>query len=492
MPSDPLAPLRRAAKRLHKAYDAQEAEALHRLRLHPPRKADASLKRADFLHVIAQENGFESWPKLKLASEINGFDRAGKQQRLKIALYHGQNHVVKALLADTPDLAAGQFGLQCALLNLPAVTKMLAADPSLATRQLGPRRPILHLAFSRYIHARPDLQADMLAIAGLLVAHGADVNDSYPYTAGGQDMLSALYGALGHANNLPLAEWLLSHGADPNDNESLYHSTELGHLDGLRLLLENGAQPKGTNALLRAMDYNNHAMVQLLLDHGADPQESGIIPALHQGARRFCDGEMMGVLISNGAAIDAVWQGRSAYALARIYGNPSYAEALEKAGADSRLSPEDQLLAAAALGQIAAPPLQNPTAATELLGEIIRRPEGLPHAKALVALGADTSAFFDQGLPLLQVAGWEGLPDAFDWALGLNPDLTAVNGYGGDLLSTIMHGSENCPERATRDHQACADMALRAGAVLTPQVISFAGDPEMAEFLESWEVNGND
>jgi ankyrin repeat protein len=99
------------------------------------------------------------------------------------------------------------------------------------------------------------------------------VNDGYPSETGSPHMLSTLYGAIGHANNMTLGQWLLDHGADPNDNESLCHATELGHLDGLRMLLAAGADPKGTNALLRALDFNNRDMVALLLENGADADE---------------------------------------------------------------------------------------------------------------------------------------------------------------------------------------------------------------------------
>jgi hypothetical protein len=48
------------------------------------------LKHADFLHVIARENSFATWPAMKASIEALGHDRAGKLQRLKIALHHGQ------------------------------------------------------------------------------------------------------------------------------------------------------------------------------------------------------------------------------------------------------------------------------------------------------------------------------------------------------------------------------------------------------------------
>ena len=109
-----------------------------------------------------------------------------------MALYHVQNWVTERLLAEDPDLAEGAFGLQCALYDRAAVEAALSEDPSLATRLFGPRRPILHLSLSKYIHARPEREPDMLAVAEMLVEGGADVNDGYPFQRGSDHLLSAL------------------------------------------------------------------------------------------------------------------------------------------------------------------------------------------------------------------------------------------------------------------------------------------------------------
>ena len=225
----------------------------------------------------------------------------------------------------------------------------LAADPAAATRAVGLRTPILHLAFSRHIHAAPDKRDDMLAIADLLVAAGADVNDAWTTGLASGFRLSALYGALGHADNMALAEWLLEHGADPDDGESLYHATELGHHEGLKLLIRHGVRPAGTNALARMLDFDDIDGVRLLLDHGADPNErvpehpsgEGLpsIPALHQAARRGRDGRFADLLLERGGDPLARWQGHTPYALARIYGNASFAAALAARGHATPLGP---------------------------------------------------------------------------------------------------------------------------------------------------------
>lgn len=75
-----------------------------------------------------------------------------------------------------------------------------------------------------------------------------------------------------------LGRWLLDQGANPNDAESLYHATDLGHHEGLKMLLDFGADPTGTNALLRAMDFHDHAAVQMLLESGARADDFNSTP----------------------------------------------------------------------------------------------------------------------------------------------------------------------------------------------------------------------
>jgi ankyrin repeat protein len=492
--------LRRAAKRLRKEHQSGDARALERLRIHPPR-SDAgtdsrALRHADYLHVIAQEHNFSSWPALKLSAETMGLDRAAQQQRLKLALANGQGAVVKHLLAQTPDLADGLLGCAIALYDLEAIRAALAVDASAAVRSLGPRSPMVHLCFSKMIHIWPEREAAMLEIARLLVDNGADVNDALAGPEG--HGLSVLYGALGHANNMVLAQWLLDHGADPNDGESLYHATELGHTRGLEMLLRAGADPKGTNALLRALDFNDHAAVRLLLAAGADVTEfiadpvggeaPWVMPVLHQAARRMCDAEMVDLLLSAGADPAVQYQGVSAYGYARVFGNAALASVIEAQGAP-QLSAVEQVLAAAVEGRVSdvrLDPAALPAAYQNLLHAIIPLDRNLDHLRALLVLGLPVDGVDAQGLTPLQIAAWEGLPDAMALFIERGADLTHVNGYGGTLLSTILHGSENCPARRRRDHVACLELALGQDIDLPRQALEWPGEPAVTEFLRDW------
>ncbi len=168
---------------------------------------------------------------------MQAMDRSQRADRLKISLYLGEDWVVDNLLRSEPDLGSANLGLQCALYDIEDVRSVLVKDKAAATRKVGVRSPILHLAFSRHFKAAPEREGEMIAVAEALVAGGADVNDSYPFEPDSPHRLSALYGALGHAGNLGLAEWLLEHGASPDDNESLYHATELSALNGVKLLM---------------------------------------------------------------------------------------------------------------------------------------------------------------------------------------------------------------------------------------------------------------
>ena len=489
--------LRRQASELRRSFVAGEPRAVRTVRAAIPDAED--ITPADALHVIALGEGHTSWPGLRFAYEAEAMDRESRAERLKVALFFGQHWVTEALLRETPDLGRDNFGLACALYDVTEVQRVLARNPSVATQRVGIRRPMTHLAFSQHIHGSGSGE-DMLAVAAALVDAGADVNDHYNYNGNVDSPLSALYGALGHANNLSLAEWLLDRGADPNDGESLYHSTELGHRRGLRLLLERGARPEGTNALPRALDFNDHEAVSLLLNAGADPNEgiaehpSGeppmVIPALHQAARRMCDERMVEMLLSAGADPSSRHEGLTPYALARVYGNSEAAKLIAAAGGNTELNDDEALLTTAVDGPIPENRYINPVRLNDeyrnLLRALLQFPDRMGHVRRLVALGLEYDRPDEMGLTPVQLAGWEGLPEMMGYFLRLKPDLSHINAYGGTLLSTIIHGSENCPTRADRDHIACARLAFEEGVALPTRAIELAGEPEMAEFLADW------
>ena len=492
-----LEQLKKAARHLRKAHSKGDTDAVSRVAAHVAE--NKPLRHADFLHVIAREAGHESWPKLKFAVESSAMSREERAERLKMALYLGQHWIVDKLLKDDPGLKDANLGLQIALYDASAVRAAIDADPEAATRIVGVRSPLLHLAFSKEIHRSPQKSEAMFSISELLLAHGADVNDGFPTQPGADHKLSALYGALCHADNFALGKWLLEHGADPNDDESLYHSTELNQPRALALLLKHGAKSDGTNALPRALDFENLEMVQLLLEAGASPNltvpdhPSGMpmdsVPSLHQAVRRGRSVAVIELLLKYGADPDAVWKEHTAYATARIYGNSAAAEYLKAQGHASQLSANEQVLAACADG------VENPGRLDvanlneedrSLLTRIASEPGRLGQLKALVAAGLDPDVTDYMGLPPLHLAGWNGLVPELAYFLTLKPDLTRKNDYGGDALDTVLHGSEFAPGRLEADYPECARLLLEAGSVLYPHFITNCGNEEMVHFLEDW------
>lgn len=492
-----LETLRRRAKALKSGFSGGMPDAVARVRA--VLDVGSVLSHANALHVIAREEGYESWPKLKFALGKPDMDRDDKAERLKMALFHGQHWVSEALLREDPTLGAANFGLSCALYDVDRVRAVLARDTGVAGRIVGGRVPILHLTFSRHFQGGGS-EADMLSVAEMLVAHGADVNASYPFEDGAEHRLSALYGAVGHSRNMTMARWLLEKGADPNDNESLYHSTELGHLEGLRMLLAHGARPEGTNALPRALDFDDYDAAKLLLEAGADPNDGvarhpsgepqGLIPALHQSARRACSGQIADLLLDHGADPVALFDGHSAFALARVFGNQAVAEVLAARGGVTDLSPVEAQLARAADGTNGAQDWIDMHWVSgefrRLLTRLVCRPGTLAHMQRLVAMGFDANLGDEMDMPPLHLAGWEGMPEEMGYFLSLKPDMAHLNAYGGTLFSTILHGSENCPHRVGRDHIGCMRMALEHGVALPRRALEVAAVPEMAALLDRW------
>ena len=500
-----LKQLRRDAKSLKAAFEDGDLHAKQRVANHPPRADGIALKHADYLHVIAREQSFSSWPLLKVAVELDGLDLAAQRQRLRIAIVHGQSHVVDRLLDGNGEIAVGHLDLEIGLYRKHAVFKTLQDDPSAAQRDIGGRAPICHLAFSKYIHQRPDLEGDMIAIADRLLALGANTNSSVPVAPDNPHQLSALYGTIGHSNNMPLARWFLKNGADPDDGESLYHSTELGHHEALEMLLAHGANPAGTNALLRAMDFADHRAVELLIKAGAKTDEFNgthvggetpwVVPALHQAARRMSDARMIDLLLKSGTDPSQRFEGSTAYAYARVFGNRGLASALEAVSLDTGLVDLDltiseKVLAGVAeaidIGSARVDRNNLPKAYQNIIRVILHLPGKLPHVKRLVAAGLDFDQPDAEGLTPVQVAGWEGLAEVMEYLLSLGPDLSHQNGYGGSLLSTILHGSENAPRNDRQDYLACLQMALQAGVAVPKRAPDLAGVPELSDLLAEW------
>lgn len=143
--------------------------------------------------------------------------------------------VALRIRAESPDLAAGDPYLSCAIGDENALRLATQADPSWLNRPGGPLRlpplfAVVHSALLRVAEFRERLHES----AKFLIAAGADVNQRIysrwpPGSLSNPDErcpLSTLYGAAGTNRDAALTKLLLEAGADPNDGESLYHSLE--------------------------------------------------------------------------------------------------------------------------------------------------------------------------------------------------------------------------------------------------------------------------
>lgn len=483
---------KQAAKHLRRALLTADRAAVERFAAVFTSRDPAGATHADCLHVVAREAGAESWPRLKLAVETAAMTRDQRIDRLRRAVANGAFYIVDRLLSLDPTLTDADIGLQLAFARQPAIDR-LAQDPALATTPRDDRWPIHDLCFSKIQQRDPTCRDTQIALLDALIAAGADVNQGTPAEPGSEHTLSPLYGALGHAANMPLAEALLRHGADPNDNESLYHATELPTLDGVRLLFAHGAAIGETNAFYRMLDHENVEGAQLFLDHGADPNDPvyrhpAPLPAddrnaLHHAIFRGRTAAIGELLIAHGVDTTATYDGHTPYALALACGNQSMAEMLAARGVDTTLSPSEQFLAAVAradTAQARSVIAANPDIWNDLSDKDRRRQtdlamdrNSLPVLRAMAEVGFDPNLPGESDTPPIHAAAWWGHADIVDLYIGLGADLESVNMFGGTALGTAIHGSANCPGRADGDYIRVVGALLDAGAKIKP------GDLEM-------------
>jgi hypothetical protein len=217
-----------------------------------------------------------------------------------------------------------------------------------------------------------------------------------------------------------------------------------------------------------------------------------VVPAMHQAARRMAPVAMAELLLDAGASATAEFEGVTPYSMARVYGNAGSRPAARGPRCGHRSEPGRN--ASGPRGGRRGKPgrIHRPC---ETAGGL-SQPDPIASASALaghdrpparlVALGVPYDTPDGEGLTPVQIAGWEGLPDIMAYLLSLKPDLGHINGYGGTLLSTILHGSENNPARSGRDYVTCLRLALEEGVALPRRAMEVAGDEELAAFLEDW------
>lgn len=349
LPANPsLEHIRGQAKALQRAVHDAEADAIARIAaFFPGEETDLALSKAQL--VIAREYGFASWSKLKqYVEDVREFrwdagdsasdDVVDRFCDLACLTYDGQDDPARRarardLLAEHPELASDHIWAAATAADLPAVQRLLAADPGLARSRGGPRKwmPLFYLAYSRL---DPDVPAEsVLGIARLLLDAGADPDEAYFWE--GRYVYTVLTGVFGegeqgpkrqprHPHEHAFARLLLDAGANPNDGQTLYDRMFLPANDHLELLLPHGLgsgdagkwsggwilgeQRLATpDELLRvqlwwAVGHNFVDRVRLLINHGVDvsaPFDDGTTPI--ELAAREGNQEIVELLAAAGA-----------------------------------------------------------------------------------------------------------------------------------------------------------------------------------------------
>jgi len=299
--------LKKQAKELIRLYRNRDAGAIARFRDALPAAKDRSddemaalkLRLHDAQSCLARDHGFVSWTDLKRYVEVQSASRHANAARVLHWLglvYSGDvdgtvnranPRVAARMLAEAPDLVAGNPYLACAISDEEMLRQATRADPAWVNAPGGPLQlpPLVAVTHSSLLQVS-GFRERLHRCAQLLLAAGADPNQRIssrwpPAALSEPDArypLSALYGAAGRNHDPELTKLLLDAGADPNDGESLYHALE--SLACARLLLEHGARIDGSNALYRSLDLDNAAALELLLRHGGDPNEPARNPPL--------------------------------------------------------------------------------------------------------------------------------------------------------------------------------------------------------------------
>jgi ankyrin repeat protein len=517
--------LKKQAKDLLHRYRDRDPAAIARFRAALPAAANHSaadivaldLHLHDAQSCLAREYGFASWADLSsyvAAQAVAHEDRVARVLRWLRLVYPGHiggtnnrahPRVAVRMLAENPDLAAGDPYAGCAVGDEAALRAATQADPAWVNRPGGPLNlpPLVAVTHSHLLQV-PEFRARLHACARLLLAAGADPNQCVgnrwpPASLAAPDdsnPLSALYGAAGDNHDPELTTLLLEAGADPNDNESLYHSLEhRENLASTRLLLDHGARIAASNALYHVLDFDNLPALELLLRHGGDPNEPARnapitdwgSPLLWAIRRRRSPRHIAALLDAGADPSVRTPSGVSAYRLALQFGLDDVADLLRERGGAEPVPEDEQFIAACARGD-AAEARRIQTRRPDLPGSLSEAQLRL--LPDMVAEGADDVAH------LMVELGWPIAVRGGDWdASALNHAVfrgnaaltrfllehgatwTEKHGYGDNASGTLSWASRNEPvdggdwagcARALLDHglPAATPDAERPGCVL--------------------------
>jgi ankyrin repeat protein len=486
-----LEQLKRQAKDLLRDARAGDAAALARFRLLPAfaDATDADLSRRSLaLHdaqsAIAREHGFDSWNALRERVEELTLEFGAAVDEFVQAATDGRADRAERLLALHPGIARANFYTALLLGDDEAVAKRLTEKPSLATERGGPRgwEPLHYVCYTAVGKRTAAREAGLCAIAGRLLASGADPNLRFPWLHH-EVQRPVLWGAVLVVRSLPLAAVLLEAGANPSDGVTLTLAASMGDGAALDLLSKYGVDVNrpwatdGSTPLYAILHWSKTADgINWLLEHGADPDPvfaaNGETP-IHVVAASW-DARLAEALFSRGADIArARADGRTPYAIAELNANREMAAWLAAHGAPTGLSPVDRLVAACSRGDRGAvdamlkdrpdlPKQFEPEHYAAFQGAVERN--DLRAIEAMLLCGFDPNRGDESiGKTALHVAAMEGWPDAARLLLAHGASLDARDReFKAQPLIWAAEGARG--HRKGRDHAAVGRLLLEAGS----------------------------
>ena len=208
------------------------------------------------------------------------------------------DRAAQRILAQHPEIARADLYTAIVCGEIGEVERTIAARPAVARERGGSRgwTPLLYLCYTRFTHQKTFDNA--VAIARLLLEHGADPNAFY---MAGDSSYTALVGAAGEGEQdsprqpyaAELYRLLLAHGAGPYDIQVLYdthfsgdvlwwleltyeHTATIGRKSDWSNpdwpMLDMGGYGSGARFLLGiAIKKNDLRLAEWLLSHGANP-----------------------------------------------------------------------------------------------------------------------------------------------------------------------------------------------------------------------------
>lgn len=481
-----LEQLKKQAKDLLKLWQNQDPSATARMAKFGFDNREPRLHLTQL--TLARELGFLSWTQLKqwVGSFVSNMAEASEricQLALVDSVQTRREERLNTLLQQFPDLSKQSIYLGALLGDVETVNHALSRQPDVINQKGGPanREPLLYACFSWFLKFDESRKPAIRAVIQRLLAAGADPNAAYDYD---NAPLSALYGVSGVCFDPEATQLLLDAGANVNDGETFYHASEEPGCRCLERVMSHGGASKEslTYAIFRKMDFEDIPGARVILAGGGDPnavwEPSGASPLMHAILRQR-SAETIQVLLEAGANPNFKDpKGDSPFAMAMRLGRTDIAQLLTDKGADTTLSPVDQLLADCAQG---------------------KRPDDLAAARALMAQAQTHHIFgmsdwlekasveametlLDCGFPidggeppddkgrvqptLLHWACWKGRVDLVE-AL-LKRDAAAVNQkerwYDSEPLGWTCHGSFHSRASSPDDYAACARLLLTHGA----------------------------